>query len=214
MDINPDEALARGMLSEDELLRAGQIMAEITQFRARPLDLPALASSPEGKIIFQYKNFAFNQAKFLKDTLKGQLENGDYGGLARDLLILSAIFPMGGEIIADLRSLVTGQKRPTEALDRYFSDLMAVGGFGILSDTIVSAGHGKLAENIVGPTIGTGVETFERAVKVAKGRGTEAEIKFLLRQTGFGRTIANYVFPNSRGDQETFLKTLQEVFDE
>lgn len=215
LGINTDRALARGLLTEEELQRAGQMMAEITQFRGRNIDLPAFVASPEGKIVFQFKSFAFQQAKFLKNRFAQQAKNGNYGGIARDLLILGTVFPATGEVIADVRSLLTGSKRPTGALDRYFSDILAVGGFGIVSDALVSANYGFLAENILGPTIGTATDAVQRVVQAAtKRRINPGDVKFLLNQTGFGRGISNYVFPNNRKEQETFLRTLLDSFDE
>jgi len=215
LGIKAEQALQRGSLTEYELQRAGQVMAEITQFRGRNIDLPAFSASPEGKVFFQYKSFAYQQAKFLKDRFKKQVEVGNYKGIARDLIVLGTVFPMTGEVIADIRSLVTGSKRETDALERYFENFLAVGGFGIVSDTIVSANYGYLADNLLGPSVGTITEAAQRLVQATLGGDIRTgDIKFLLRQTGFGRTIANYVYPNNRKEQETFLKTLQEVFDE
>lgn len=215
LGINADRALARGTLMEEELQRAGLMLSEITQFHGRAIDLPAFVGSPEGRVIFQFKSFAFQQAKFLKNRLKFQVRHGNYGGLARDLLILGMVFPLTGEVIADVRSLATGSKRPTDALERYFSDLLAVGGFGIISDLIVSAHHGFLAESLLGPTGSTVTQGVERVVRgFGRRKIISGDIKFLLNQTGFGRAISNYVFPNDQKEQKTFLQTLTEVFEE
>ncbi len=212
LGINPDIALKRGTLAEDELLLAGQVMSEITQFRGRAIDLPSFfTSSPEGRVITQYKSFAFQQAKFLKNKFKREIQAGNYKGVARDILILSTIFPMTGEVVADVKSLATGSKRPTNLLDRYIEDFFQVGGFGIVSDTLVSAKYGKLLEGVVGPTVSTVSQAVERVVGATARQGvSEGDIKFLLQQTGFGRVIANTAFPNNKKEQETFLKTLTE----
>ena len=216
LKINPDEALKKGYLTDNELLMAGQIMSEKTQFRNRPIDLPAFVASPEGKLIFQFKTFAYHQTKLLKDRFLQQIRNNNYSGLARDLMILSTVFPLTGEIIADIRSLITGQERKTEAFDRYLENLITVGGMGILSDTIQSASWGRLSEYILGPAVSsTIVEPIERITKATqRGEMNKGDIKYLLRQTGFGRTFANYLFPNNRKEQETFLDTLIESFEE
>jgi hypothetical protein len=210
LGINPESILSQG-ITERDLMMAGQKMSEITQFRSRPVDLPAFVQSPEGKTIFQFKSFAYQQTKFLKDRLKAQTKIGNYGGIARDLIILGTVFPMTGEVVGDIRSLITGTTRPTDALDRYLEDITMVGGLGIMVDVFVSAGWGRLAEWIIGPTAGTAVEGTERLVKSVKsGEFEKGDAKYLLNQTGFGRVVSNYLFPTDREGRETFLKTLQE----
>ncbi|KKT92571.1 MAG: hypothetical protein A3E37_00970 [Candidatus Andersenbacteria bacterium RIFCSPHIGHO2_12_FULL_46_9] len=215
LGINPEAALKRGTLTEEELQRAGQVMAELTQFDGDPLGLPAFVNSPEGKVIFQFKSFAYNQTKFLKNRFKQQYQQGNMTGMVRDLIVLGTVFPIAGEVISDIRSLLTGSKRPTNALDRYFQDFMSVGGFGIVSDAIVSANYGYLADNLLGPSVGTITDFVQRVVQDTVDRKVRTgDIKFLLNQTGFGRTVSNYVFPNNKKEQQTFLQTLNNVFNE
>ena len=74
----------------------------------------------------------------------------------------------------------------------------------------------SLSEYILGPAVSsTIVEPIERITKATqRGEMNKGDIKYLLRQTGFGRTFANYLFPNNRKEQETFLDTLIESFEE
>jgi len=211
LGLNPQGILARGgKLTEKELLIAGQRMSNKTQFLYNPLDLPAFSQSPTGAVVFQYKSFIFQQTTFLKNQLKMQIKNGNYGGFARDLIVLGTIFPMTGEVVADIRSLISGTQRKTQAFDRYIEDIMTVGGFGLYGDVITSAGWSRVLDWAAGPTAGTISEGVERIHSlVTKRELKDTDIRYLLNQTGFGRALANYMFPRSRKDQETFLETLQ-----
>ena len=46
---------------------------------------------------------------------------------------------MVGEVTSDIRSLITGSKRPTKALDRYLSNIANAGTFGLALDLWESA---------------------------------------------------------------------------
>lgn len=168
LGIDVGQALKRGNLTTEELLKAGQRIANITQFRYRALDLPAFANSDFGKVAFQFKTFAYNQTKFLKDQIVKEMTNGKPDRVIRTLIIFGIVFPMGGEVIRDVRSLITQEKRPTKALDRYLNNLMTVGGFGILSDIYSSALYGRLAETALGPTIGSITQTTEALIQSGK----------------------------------------------
>lgn len=213
MGIDADSALRRGTLVDEEKLMAGQMVAEMTQFRQRPLDLPAFAASPEGKMFFQFKNFAFQQTRFLKNRLKAQIDDGNYSGVARDLIVLGTLFPMTGEVIGDIRSIISGTDRPTGAFDRYMQDLTMVGGFGIIADAFTSASWGRVLEFLAGPGVSTATQLTEKtAAAIKRGNISEGDQKFLLAQTGFGRAIGNYLYPSNRAEQEKFIETLSDSF--
>jgi CRP-like cAMP-binding protein len=215
LGVNPENILARGGIAEDELLKAAFRVSAMTQFLSRSTDLPIFAQSPLGKAVFQFKSFGFQQTTFIKNRLVAQMRAGNYKGLARDLLVLSVVFPATGEVTADIRSLITGTERPTGALDRYISDVMAVGGLGIMADAFISAGYGSLADYFLGPSAGTATELVERvAGDIKRGKVSKSDARFLLNQTGFGRILSGYVFPNDKKEQETFLETLKEWSNE
>ena len=213
LKIDAAQAITRGFLLPEEKLMAAQMMTEFTQFRGRPLDLPAFASSPEGKVLFQFKNFAYQQTILLKKRIVDETKKGNYGGVMRDLFVLGTLFPMVGEVLGDIRSLVSGTRRPTNFLDRYLNNLMQVGGFGIIADAFNSIAYGRLLEFFAGPGVSTGVQLSEKTFAVAKrGSLSDSDIKFLLAQTGFGRALGNYAFPSNKKDQATFLDTLINSF--
>ena len=215
LGIDVQKVLQAGKLSEQELLQAAQIFTERTQFRARPLDLPAFANSPYGKIFFQFKNFAYNQSKFLKNEFKRELQLGNYGRATRNIIILGTIFPMTGEVLRDVQSLITGTRRPTDALDRYFDDLGGAGGIGLAYDVVESASIGKLSSTILGPTLSSGVDISQIIIQaIKKNKLTDSQKRLLINQLGITRPIGNYVFQADRKDTETFFETLQDVFND
>jgi len=210
MQISPAQALKRGTLIEAELLRAGNMMSMTTQFVSQPLYLPAWASSPEGKVIFQFKNFAYNQARFVKNQLFNP--HIPLARKARTLLILSMVYPMSGEVLGDVRAMVTGVKRPTNAWDRYWSNIATAGTFGLALDVWESARFGGIAETIGGPTLGTVAEVTENFVRsVEKGEPTTGFIKSLFRQTGVLRPVGNYLYPTKRKNMGSVLEFWEDL---
>lgn len=212
LGINPQEIIDKGVTKEMKL-RAGEALAKNTQFLSRNIDLPGFATSPEGKLFFQFKNFAYQQMKFLKDRMVYQVKN-DRAGLAKTLLTLGTIFPMTGEVLQDVRSLVTQQRRPTEFLDRYLSDLAGAGVWGLVFDFWSSAKYGNLAESIAGPALGSGVTLTEDMVQLIsramEGKGpTPGFYKDLLQQTGIGRIPANIYLSQKKKNQASAIETLQ-----
>ena len=68
-----DQVIKQKALTEDQILRAGNRGANVTQGRADPMDVPYGWSGPLpawAQLLLMYKRFAFNGAKILKDTLK------------------------------------------------------------------------------------------------------------------------------------------------
>ena len=188
----PDERisqLAKGaVLTKDEMLQAGSIMARETQFFSDSLSLPAFATSPWGKVFTQYKSFSYNQFRFIhkqlvsKPTLTQKL---------RTVFILSTVFPMTGEVTSDVRSLITGSKRPTKALDRYFQNIANAGTFGLALDLWQSAKFGATTDFLVGPTATSAGNLADSHMKSLTRGEIDPALKFWLQQTGVGRVVAN-----------------------
>ncbi|MEM5853847.1 MAG: hypothetical protein QW228_05760 [Candidatus Aenigmatarchaeota archaeon] len=220
LGINTAEVLKRGKLLENELLRAGFRIQELTQFRYRPADFPAFYASEFGRLMFQFKSFAYNQTLFLKKQLIDEFSKGRIGRGIRNLLIFSLIFPIGGEVLADIRSLIRGEKRPTNALDRYLSDIFTVGGVGIISDLLESARKKRLAETILGPALGSGTEAIETLVsmgeRVVKGKEiTPGQVRQVLQffPGPIATTPLYWLFPpeNQPKDRESILETIRRI---
>jgi len=215
LGIPVDDVIARGYMTQEEKAIAAQTFVERTQFLGRPIDLPYFASSPGGKVIAQFKTFAYQQARFIVKEMKdGFRKNGqgtrDWNRTFRNIFILSTVFPMTGEVLADVRSLITQDKRPTGAFDRYVSDIFAAGTYGMLYDFWRSAQTGSTADNILGTTAGDVVRYFENLAQapgqIMGGHGDTALKNFtknILRQTGVGRPIVNVIYPSTQPGRTT-----------
>ena len=219
LEVDLDEAKLRGFLSPDDLVTAAQVLVVRTQFSGRAIDLPFLASSPMGKVIFQFKTFAYQQARFLSKEIKRDLarETRNLPRAFRTLLILSTIFPMTGEVLGDIRSLITQEKRPTRPLDRYISDISNAGAYGLLFDFWNSAEIGKTAEFFGGVTVGDATKFIEGVIVRLPGNPKSAGINFskqLLRQTGVGRIGVNVLFPSKKQGQPFYQDLLDWAGDE
>lgn len=208
MGINVERALARGKLTDNELLKAGQLIAEKTQFRSRPMDLPMFATHPAGKVFWQFKNFAYNQLNFVfKENLINEVKAGNYARAARNVMVLGTVFPMTGEVLQDVRSLITQSRRPTNALDRYISDLAGAGAMGLISDFMDSVRFDRTTDLLVSPTGGTISDIVDNLDDPDK------LLDVMLRQTGFGSPIVN-VKSKKRKGYESSIESLQRIFGE
>lgn len=215
LGVDPDEVIARGYFTPEEKAVAAQTFVERTQFLANPSDLPMFASSPSGKILFQFKTFTYQQARFVTQELKNSFGRGDYKRGFRNLFILSTVFPMTGEVLADVRSLITQEKRPTKFLDRYISDVFSAGTYGLFYDFYKSAEKGKTSEALLGSTVGDAIRYLEIILKapgqIISGNGDTALTNFskqLLRQTGVGRVGVNILYPSSQPGKKSTLQSL------
>ncbi len=164
-----DEALKaafqRGALAEDELLQAGLNFSNKTQFRSDVLSLPEFFRSGWGKTLFQFKSFAFNHARFLKDVSKTAIKRaarGDVGALANFLANIGFASAIG-EIPRDLRLWLKGKSvsEREAGLERMADNFGAVGGLGIFSDlhNSLSFGQSGVFGFVTGPAVSDAVRT-------------------------------------------------------
>lgn len=121
-----------GILTEEDLIKAGQKISTDVNFWSDSLSLPIFLKSPWGRILGQFKSFAFQQSKFLKDAVVKPALDGDLGPLMR---IVPATV-LTGEVIADIKSLIRLKPRTDEGLNRLLNDLAAGGSLGIIGDSI------------------------------------------------------------------------------
>jgi hypothetical protein len=188
LGLDADALLKKGAIEGNDALQAAKKFSDLTQFRADPKDLPLFASSNAGKVFFQFKQYIYGQTRLLHREVVEEFAAGRFGRGARALVVLGIVFPMAGEVIQDLRSLITGRKRPTKALERYFDDLGAVGSLGVLQDLFTSAKYGRAGEWAVGPTGGEVIETIENATRdVQSGKPLSEPRKSALLKQAFRR---------------------------
>jgi hypothetical protein len=188
LGLDADALLKKGAIEGNDALQAAKKFSDLTQFRADPKDLPLFASSNAGKVFFQFKQYIYGQTRLLHREVVEEFAAGRFGRGARALVVLGIVFPMAGEVIQDLRSLITGRKRPTKALERYLDDIVVTGALGVLQDMIESGSYGRATETIVGPTMGEIGETINNAVKDAiSGKPLSEPRKSALLKQAFRR---------------------------
>jgi len=173
-----------GTLTAAQLLMAAKKMADITQFRARPSDLPYYGSSPWGKVFFQFKTYIYNQTRFVFGRnmidLLATPGSREWGRAARNLLMLATVFPLTGEAISSLRSLITGRERDEEGLMRYFMDIAQVGAAGILAEVIQSGQYRRGTGFLGGPALseaGEAIDVIGGSTTIALKPGEERATK-------------------------------------
>jgi hypothetical protein len=191
MGIDADAAISRGKLSADDVLMAGKKIADVSQFRARPEDLPEFASTPWGKVFFQFKSFAYQQTRFMKRSIADEFAAGHFGRGMRNLLILATLFPLAGEAVKSLRDWLTGRERESEGVKRYFENIAAVGALGLLWDLIEGAQRRKLLDTVAGPSAGMAADFGE--IALSRPLDAEAWKKFAYRHAPLGAIGRNVI---------------------
>ena len=159
-------ALDKG-LNPTDVLRGMYRGGELTQFLGDVLNNPAFAASPMGKVFFQMKTFAYQQAVFMKRMIFDEMKNGNFKPALRILSAGTAL----GEITGDLKDLIRlrdPRERSSEGvetlggidlgnskLNRVVDNILYAGYFGMSLDIIQSTltGQGDLTELIGGPTV-------------------------------------------------------------
>lgn len=204
LGVDPDALLERGSPTPDDILMAAKRFSDTTQFRSDPQDLPFFASSTLGKVVFQFKQYVYGQTRLLHREIIEEFAEGRYGKGTRALLVLAIAFPMAGEVIQDLRSLLTGRKRPGfgEPLQRYLDNIGATGALGVLDSVMSSAKYGRVGEWVLGPSLGQLATAIEAGYRdLQKGADTLADplrsvlLKEAFRNIPFlGPLLANRVF--------------------
>lgn len=156
LGVDVDAALARGSITPGDVLLAAKRFSDMTQFRSRPQDLPEFASTPYGKIFFQFKTFAYNQTRLVYRSTVSEARHGEWGRAFRSLFILATVFPLTGEALQALRNLITGREREEDlmSIERWLDNAASVGSLGILWDMVQNAQYGGWFEGVAGPTAG------------------------------------------------------------
>jgi hypothetical protein len=200
MEINPDDVIKNKGLTHNDYLRAARSEAERTQYLSRNIDLPIAFTKTElGKNMAQFKTFAYQQTHFLNKSITEEFKAGNPGRGIRNLFILALVFPLAGEVIADIRNAITGRKRESKGLQRYLENIAELGGLGIMSDVVSAMKYG-VAEYITGPTISTIGNNIESVYRgITNGKITPSQARGFFRQIpAVGPILSNRIFPYSK----------------
>ena len=167
LGVNPLSVLKAGSLNENEILRAGYNLSKVTQFGREVTDLPLFWSTPEGKVLTQFKTFSYNQTIFLYNKIVGEAKQGNLVPLVKFLTYYGAT----GELVGDIRSCITGVQRESNMFKRYIQNITYAGGLGLLGDSFSNMSYGResaLLESVAGPTVGDASAAFYNLTELAK----------------------------------------------
>jgi hypothetical protein len=223
MGLNAEEIVARGgKLTEEEQIKAARSIVERTQFKVDPQDLPGWVSSPWGKVVTQFKSFAYNQTAFLKREILDELAKGNVQPLVRFV----AIGIPAGMGIQELKNLVRNRPSEEDSTARVVQGYSQAGGFGLAGDLYTgffpqNKGYlsperkAQMAQNaLLGPTFGTATEALTSTNKALSGDSEDLQ-RFGLRQVPIaGGTLSNTLLPykpGGRGGNQRGAKELEEI---
>jgi hypothetical protein len=130
---------------------AAFLAAQKTQFIPSKMRRPLLWNHPLGRTVFQFKTFALQQGRLLRDQVFGEAAAGNMAPLA----YFMSVSPIAGELVGDMKAFVRGEGRTDNLADRALENLMYLGGFGLFTDLYQSAVFGDFSGAIGGPTYGT-----------------------------------------------------------
>lgn len=155
---NVRKILERGRFSQDELNRIGQKAVQSTQFRGSVLDIPLFWSSDAGKVVTQFKSFAWQQGAFVKRVIIDEAAQGNLS----PLITYTVLSQITGEAVKDVRSVLKGDftfREDEDTISRLIDNQLTVGGLGLTGDlfySMIERAKGKVyisaADFIMGPT--------------------------------------------------------------
>lgn len=133
-----------------------------TQFSTGILDVPPGWRTPMGKVLFQFKTFAFSAGKTMRDQVWREFDQGNY----KPFLYFMTIGSVSGEAIGAVTSLAKGRPRDTpNGPMRIVEDISNFGGFGIAKNIADAAMYGQIAEMILGPAASTLIGGIQNAAQ-------------------------------------------------
>lgn len=171
-------------LSYDDLKRAAYWFTKDTQFGFDPLRLPYFAGTTWGSVIFQGKNFAWNQARLMFNSTIGEIRAGNPGRATRNFMILAMLYAPAGYVIQSVINILTGKENDTDlaTVDGWLKSITDSGAMGLTVDIFQAPnGHIFVSNMMGGPVLGgTGADAYNVLV------GNMDIDDFLARQAGGG----------------------------
>lgn len=211
MGVDVDAALERGSLSNVDELKAAQNIVNRTQFKVDPMELPLFWSSPEGKLLTQFKSFNFKSGQFMKDEILKEVAKGNVGPLIRAI----AVLPPAAVAVKTVQNALKPEsaKQDKEGIADY---LASVGVLGIFSDLVRNGGRMDVS-TIAGPTlsdVGRGLEAVAQTKQRLSSDYTGNEpafgplAKFAARQVPVVGSNLAAMFNKDKSERQKMLDEL------
>lgn len=212
--IGLDDIDEAGKLTEEALLTAGKKLSKATQFATEAGELPYAWRTEAGKVITQFKSFAYKQSGFVKGEagrIASETKQGNIKPLINALTVFGIAAPVAGEIVADFKSLVKNKKREDvdTLTERYFNNILNATSFGLLDSVGALTGQygsGGIISTLGGPTISDAEKIISGVADVsAAAQGKDVDLKPVARDVVksipvVGQTLSNTLIPNSYVD--------------
>lgn len=197
-------------VTEDDLLKAGRKVALETQFSNKAGTLPEGWTTNVGRVATQFKGFAYKQTGFWKDNLgriTSEASKGNVKPLVNALTIFGVATPLIGEIVGDVRSLITNKKRTESGVRRYVQNIAYGTSFGLLDNLpalIGKYGESGIVSTLGGPFAGDvskvagAVSDISQAASGQENVNLRPAARTALRFIpGAGPALANTLVPNA-----------------
>ena len=172
LGLNPSEILKRGGITPDETARGVRNFVRRTQFVTAPEELPLLASSGLGRLLYQFKTFSIKAAENFMDEVRVNPIQ-----FARRAVVMA---PIPGALVElgrlasstpprQLRKRIENEMDAHTPLGHAMRFAANVGISGIFFDAIRSAGFGVegISEFLLGPTASTAMEGITAMTRLA-----------------------------------------------
>lgn len=124
-------------------------LARQTQFTPVGTRIPLMWQTPTGRVLTQFKSFAFNQGIMIRDHIVAEAALGNMKPLA----YATAMYPGTGYVVNQTLNAMKQKKRDQTEMGKFLSVASSVGGFGLASSLVLSAYYGRLNDAVVGPTL-------------------------------------------------------------
>ena len=135
--------------------------------------MPLAFQTPVGRVLFQFKSFAFNQAKFIRDNVLREALEGNM----KPLGYMLTIYPMAGEMVNLALDNFRDNPKQRNGLWRYVDDIATVGGFGLLESTMRGLYWNDGAGVLLGPGISDMISLTEAFVQPNSAEAIEKDFK-------------------------------------
>lgn len=170
LEIDPDKVIENGGFTKAEKDKIMRTFAFDSQFSLRPQDLPLWWSSPQGKLVTQWKPWGYKMTQLIRDNVIAEVKHGN----VMPLVTMMTAYGVTGEavnyLIDNIRSVANFNPKeddkknetPDEksfigkinqgdiggAFERAVSDLAGLGALSLYWDIIRSFGYGKVGEGL------------------------------------------------------------------
>jgi hypothetical protein len=163
----------RGEVSKQEFKTAIVNGVRRTQFQTDITDVPLFWRTPWGRVAFQFKTFAFNQAKLMRDLVFVEAAQGNY----KPMVAILSVYPALGSVVGNLTDALKDRDNNKTGLARHMQNFSNVGGFGLTYNAFMASRFGNPAQFLLGPTVSDFLSFMQAVAQPDRGGVARAAIE-------------------------------------